>query len=447
MDRDLGERLVIVRIMAVRAAPAGLPIVGHAGSYLSDRLAFFARCADRSGAAVRCRLNGEGHVLNSPEDIRHVLVRNSANYVKSRRAAGPRAAYPPPHSLLTSEGAEHRRKRQALHAVFRHGLVEQLSERSRENAGRLAETWEDGELVEVHDAMTALAQRNILETLFGSAGEQRLEALARASAVRREAFERLFFSLFPLPEYLPVRVNRDHWQATRRLRTTIAGEIAARRAASQPADDLLSRLMAAAYADGAPLTDREVIDEVLMISLTGYDSVSEALSWALYLLARNPEAEAKVAAEAGADGAPYSMLVVREAVRLFPPTWLFVRVARESDLLPSGGRIPAESKVYLCPWIVHRNPRYWPEPDKFDPDRFADGAARERPRYAYFPFGGGPHVCIGETLALSQVVAVLAGLTARRRLALTGAREVRPEGGLTLRPRGGLIMRARTPSG
>jgi cytochrome P450 len=433
--------------MAVRAAPAGLPLVGHAGPYLSDRLAFFARCADESGAAVRCRLNGEGYVLNSAEDIRHVLVRNSANYVKSRRAAGPRAVYPPPHSLLTSEGAEHRRKRQALHGVFRHGLVEQLSERSRENARRLAETWDDGGQVKVHNAMTALAQRNILETLFGSAGEQRLKALAQASAVRREAFEHLFFSLFPLPEYLPVRVNREHWQATRRLRAMIAGEIAARRAAPQPEGDLLARLMAATYADGAPLSDREVTDEVLMISLTGYDSVSEALIWTLYLLARHPDVDAKVAADADADRADYSTLVVREALRLFPPTWLFVRVAREDDLLPSGGRIPAESKVYLCPWIVHRNPRYWPEPDRFDPNRFADGAARERPRYAYFPFGGGPHVCIGETLALSQVVAVLAGLTARHRLTLAGSRKVAPEGGLTLRPRGGLILRAETRSG
>jgi cytochrome P450 len=423
--------------------------VGHLRPYLRDRLAFFAGCLDESGAAVPCRLAGDGYVLNSAEDVKHVLVDNVSNYVKARRATGPRTDYPHPRSLLTSDGPEHRRKRRAMQTVFRRALVEALIERARANSDRLAESWTGGAEVEMHETMTALAQRNILETLLGSASDQRIAALAAASASRRRAFERIFFSLFPLPEYLPSRVNRDHRNATRRLRATIEEEIATRRSApGRPDGDLLSKLLDATYDDGVALSDREVADEVLVISLTGYDSVSEALAWTLYLLARHPEADAALAAEALGNGdgvaarLPCATRVVKESLRLFPPTWLFVRVSRGDDRLPTGARVAPGTKLYLCPYVVHRNPRYWPEPGRFAPERFAPGVDHGRPRYAYFPFGGGPHVCIGETLALAQIVTVLTGLASRHRLTLSGADEVVPEGGLSLRPRGGLRMRA-----
>jgi cytochrome P450 len=421
--------------------------VGHARPYRRDRLAFFARCADESGAVVRCRLSGTGYLLNAPEDIRHVLVRNAANYVKARRASGGRAAYPRPHSLLTSEGAEHRRKRRALQRLFRQRLVELVVARSRVNAGRLVDSWEEGTQVQVHAAMTALAQRNILETLLGPIEEPRLAALAAASAARRRAFEGLFFSLLPFPDYVPHARNRRHRAATRSLRAAVAEEIATRRAATERRDDLLSMLMDATYEDGAELTEQELTDEVLTISLTGFDSVSEGLTWTLYLLARHPEVDVAVASEAhGGESDPVRLPVatsaVKESLRLYPPTWLYVRLAREDDRLPGGVRVPAGAKVYLCPFVVHRDARHWPEPERFNPRRFANGAADGRQRYAYFPFGGGPHVCIGETLAMSQIVTVLAEVTRRWRLELARPGQiVQPEGGLSLRPRSGLWMR------
>lgn len=431
--------------MPVRPAPGGLPLVGHAPAYLRDRLGFFAGCVDGAGAVVRCRLTGAGYLLNDPEDVRHVLVRNQPNYVKSRRVAGPRAKYPAPHNLLTSAGAEHRRRRRALQPVFRRALADRLTERTRANAERLAASWADGTdgtdggEVDVGRAMTALAQRNILETLFGTATDERLARLAAAAGARRRAFEGHFVSLFPAPEYVPTRANRDHLRATRLLGATVAEEIAGRRGSRERPDDLLSMLMDATYEDGATLTDRELRDEVLMISLTGYDSVSEALAWTLYLLAGDAVTDAAVAAEARSspNGLPHLTGAVKESLRLFPPTWMFVRIARDDDSLPSGARIPAGAKVYLCPYVVHRNPRYWSEPERFVPGRFAASAAEEagRPRYAYFPFGGGPHVCIGETLAMAQVVTALASIAARHRLTLVPGDEVVAQGGLTLKPK------------
>ena len=392
---------------------------------------------------VRVRLARSGYLLNDPEDVRHVLVGNHGNYVKSRRLAGARGRYPPPAALLTSAGAEHRRRRRSMQQAFRRPLVDALVARAGANAQRLASSWREGEEIDLGGAMAALAQRNILEALFGDSSGEGLDRLAAASRARKRAFERHFLSLFPLPQYLPTAANRGYVGATRRLDEAIAAEIAARRAADGEPADLLATLMRLRFDDGRRMTDREVREEVLMLSLTGYDSVSEALTWTLYLLARAPEVDAAVAEEArttSANGA-YATRVVRESLRLFPPTWIFVRLARDEDRLPSGARIPAGAKLYLCPYVVHRDARHWPDPNRFDPERFADAVESGRPRYAYFPFGGGPHVCIGETLALAQIVTVLATVASSHRLTLAPGQRVVPEGGLTLRPRDGLRMR------
>ena len=396
---------------------------------MRNRLAFFSACGNGSQPVVRCRLAGDGYLLNEPEDIRHVLVRNQANYVKARRVTGPRARYPAPWSLLTSAGEEHRRKRIAIQPIFRRALAEQIQDRAAVNARRLSASWPDGAEVELAPAMRRLAQRNILEVLFGPEPALGVEALGAASAMRRRSIERVLFSVFPVPEYLPSRTSIGYVSATRRLARAIAAEIAARRSGRPAGEDILSQLMALRFEDGSALSDAELRDEALTFSLTGYDSVSEALAWTLHLAARHPWAvERDLTA------------VVRESLRLYPPTWLFARIALGDDRLPSGALLPAGAKVYLCPWVVHRNPRHWPDPERFDPDRFAPGAGEGRHRYAYFPFGGGSRVCIAETLALAQVVTVVATITATHRLAPAGAAPA-PVGGLTLSPGPGLRVR------
>jgi cytochrome P450 len=202
------------------------------------------------------------------------------------------------------------------------------------------------------------------------------------------------------------------------------------------------------------MSDEQISDEVRTLSLAGYETVAEALSWSWYLLAGATEAESAVWAEV--DGVatgergigtaelarlPWCRMVLAEAMRLYPPTWLFVRVAQRDDVLPSGVFVAAGSKLNLSQWVMHRNPRYFADPDRFDPRRFAPEAIGSRPRFTYLPFGAGRRLCIGEEFAWMQGVSIMASVARRFRLVLPPGQSVEPEPNVTLRPHGGLPMR------
>jgi cytochrome P450 len=436
-----------------RQAPGARPLLGHLPAYRRDRLGFFESCANGSDAVTECRLGGRGYVLNDPRDIRHVLVGNQRNYDKVRRLAGPRPRWLRRRSLLTSSGTDHRRKRRMMQPVFRRPLAEIIAERSHANTVSLVEGWRAGEEFEVSGAMMALAQRNILETLFDSPSEKLIRTMAEGAAARRRFVQHFHFSAFPLPEYLPLNVNFDHLRARRRVYAAVDAEIEARRSVSDPPQDLLTWLIGATGEDGTRMSDEEIRDEVITFSMTGFETVGEALTWTLFLLSEHPEVDARMATEVGAEfdperatadrgaGLPYSKAVIQESLRLYPPTWIYGRIALGEDTLPSGASIQAGSKLYLCPYVIHRNPRFWDEPERVDPGRFMNGSARGE-RYAYFPFGGGPRVCIGEQLAMAEMLTVLATIVERYHLTIPADREVDPAPDLTLTPRGGLRMRA-----
>ena len=306
-----------------------------------------------------------GYLLREPEDIRHVLVRNQAGYVKARRLTGPRARYPSPTTLITSTGEAHRDRRISIQRVFRRSLAERAEERVRANARSVAAAWAPGTELVLPALMRRLAQRTLLELLFGT-GAPGIDELAAASSARRRAIERILLSAFPLSEFVPDPANVSYARATRRLRAAVAGAITERRAS--PRDDIVSELVALG------LSDEAVSDEVVTFSLTGYDSVAEALAWTLMLVAERPDVGDGVA---GGDR-ELATAAVRESLRLYPPTWLFGRIAVDDDRLPSGAAMPAGAKVYLCPWVVHRDPRLWEDPERFDPPRFRPARGRAR---------------------------------------------------------------------
>jgi cytochrome P450 len=308
----------------------------------------------------------------------------------------------------------------------------------------VAAGWENGAVVDVVAEMTTLSRRAILRTLLGRRPDE--ADLERALEARQAYIEYRFRSFAPRPELVPRPVVLAHRRGLRRIKHALGSAIAARRASENGFPDLLGQLVAAG------LSDDDVREEALVLSVTGYETMAVALAWTWYLLALHPAAEAHVQREADAlpgprrEAAPeaglaYTEAVLSEAMRLYPPTWIFVRMALGPDRLPGGVEIPAGAKLYLSQYVLHRSGRYFPEPERFDPSRFDPEARASRPEFAYFPFGGGVRLCIGKPFALLEGVLALSTIARRYRLSLEPGPPVEADPGITLRPRGPLPMR------
>jgi cytochrome P450 len=435
--------------------PRALPLLGHAPAFLRDKLGFLARSAAEYGDVVRLQIGGPTYLLTNPDDIKHVLVSNSDNYEKTLRLRGARGRTFFGNGLVTAVGAAHLRQRRMLQPVFHREVIHRFATVIAECANAMLGGWSDGSLVDVHAEMLDVTQRITARALLGEEADSVLDRFRDAVFARRRYQEHLLGSPVPQPllDRLPTRRQREYARAHREIdRITTAG-IARRRAVAAPSGDLLSMLVHVRYDDGQGMSDDQIRDEVRTLAIAGYETIAEALTWAWYLLAGDSSAESAVWAEVDGEAAatvsgivdygrlPWCRMVMAESMRLYPPTWLFVRVAQRDDVLPSGASVAAGTKIYLSQWVMHRNPRYFPVPDRFDPRRFTADAIAARPRYTYFPFGAGRRLCIGEEFAWMQGVSILAQVARRFRLALAPGQTIVPEPNVTLRSRGGLRMR------
>jgi cytochrome P450 len=407
----------------------------------------------RYDALVRVRIGEPVYLLTHPEDVRHVLVVNPANYVKTRRLTGEAGRRRAGTGLLTSTGPDHLRRRHLLRPAFRRDAVAPLAPCVTEAADAMLARWGAGGRFDLRAETEALAKSIILRVLFGrDLDATRQAALERAIATRRRYTELVYHGRLPARERLPLRTVRAHGRALSLIDHEIHGAIARRRGAPQDADGLILDLMTAVGADGSTMSDDQVRDEVLTLMSTGYETLGEALAWTWYLLDRHPEADAALAAEvADALGARAPVAadvprlrfldqVISETLRLYPPTWLYARVPLAADSLPVGGPVPAEATLYICQYLLHRHPRLFPEPERFDPARFRAGT--RPPRFAYIPFGDGRHRCLGEHLARLEAALVVARVAQRVRVTLEDRRPAQPSAGITLRPPPGLWARA-----
>jgi cytochrome P450/GT2 family glycosyltransferase len=461
--RHVGGRLFDRRpVTNVPTAEGAWPLLGHIPPYIRDRLGFLRRAARDQGPIVRLRLGGEAILLDDPDDIQHVLVQNHANYVKSPRMLGPRARRWAGQGLLTATGRHHLELRRTLQPAFHTHAMARYEAAVLDTVDEWLDARREGEMLDVAAEMMKLTQRATGRILFSADFAGRDAALGRAIAARRRFIHHVFLSPLPRAESWPLPTVLRYRRAIRRLDREVYARIAARRASVEPPEDLLAVLTRMVSREGRPLTDRQVRDEAVTLSITGWETVGEALSWAWLLLGRHAEVAARLGEEADrvlesrrpmlADlpALRVAAMVRDEVLRLYPPTWIYVRSAIGPDVLPSGARVATGTKLYLCPWVTHRNPRHFPDPDRFDPDRFAEVADGGRPPAAFFPFGKGPHVCLGEPLARMEIVLALARIAQRVELETASERPIVPDPGITLSPRGGTSMRvrirARTPS-
>ncbi|WP_342347356.1 cytochrome P450 [uncultured Nitrospira sp.] len=435
------------------SGPAGYPILGHIPAFLWDRLGFLSRCAAEYGDVVKLKIGETTFLLNNPEDIKHVLVTHSDNFEKGPRLTSSKGKRLSGEGLLTSLGSAHLRQRKMMQPVFYRTSIKAFAETMTRGVEQRLARWKCGTELNIGDEMMALAQHNIIKTVFGPDFEDESGELARAITTRKKYLEHVHFSLLPFSEYLPPKLRREYQQARKRIDATITREIDKRRVAPEASHDMLSLLMHAKYDDGTGMTDKQIRDEFLTLFSAGYETIGEALTWTWYLLSRHPEVEARFLDELrevlrgrvpGFDDVsklPYTAMILAESMRLYPPTWIFIRMAREDAVLPSGFTIPAGSKLYLCQYVMHRNARYWPNPERFDPERFAEPAKKGRPQFTYFPFGGGIRVCIGEAFAKMECILALTSIAQRFALTLVPGQTVVPKPHMTLRPRNGIMMR------
>ncbi len=394
------------------------------------------------------------YLVSHPDDVRDVLVTRNHAFMKGRGLQEAKRVLG--EGLLTSEGDHHRRQRRLIQPIFHHSRIDEYGSVMVEEAMRLSDRWHDGEHLDINAEMTRLTLLIVGRTLFDASLEGDAAGVGRALGQILRMFERVSNPLGALLDRLPLPSTRRFQRAQRDLDSVIERMIAERRDSvsrgEPPGRDVLSLLIAAQDEETrAGMTDRQIRDEAMTLFLAGHETTAQLMTWTWYLLSRSRQAEAALHDEIDnvLDGRPPSTkdlpnlpfveMVLTEAMRLYPPAYVLGRIALE-DVTIKGYTIPAGATVLMSPFVVHHDPRWFPEPFRFDPSRWdrSGGGANERPRGAFFPFGGGPRLCIGEAFAWMEAKLLLATLAQGWKVRVDAERPVDLQPMVTLRPKGGM---------
>ena len=433
--------------------PRGEFFLGSLRPFAADILGFVTGVVRDYGDLVQIRLPGRKvWILNRPADIEQVLLTQRGNFIKHRFFWRHVTAIFG-NGLLTSEGDFWLRQRRLAAPAFHPDRIAAYGTVMADRTDRLVASWKDGETRDVHRDMMRVTMEIVSKTLFDADVEEDLDEISRAfDMVIREIAKR-FRRPVKIADWIPTPGNLRYRQGVRLLDGLVARVLADRRANPGDRGDLLSMLLAARDDDGRPMSDRQLRDELITLFLAGHETTAIALSWTLFLLARHPEVEEKLVAEIdGALGSRlpgaadlhnlrYTEAVFKEGLRLYPPAYVIGREAL-ADCALGGWRCAAGTTIYFAPWVLHRDARHFPEPERFRPERWLDGSTAHLPKYAYIAFGGGPRICIGERFAMMEGVLVLATLLRRVRLEMAGP-DPTPFPSITLRPEGGPRMRVK----
>ena len=433
--------------------PRGWPFVGVALQMRKRGLDVLRQAARDYGDIVHIPLAfGQSRVLIShPDLIEQVLV---LEHNKFHKTAMARAATEEllGNGLLNSEGEFWRRQRRLAQPAFQKSRVNEYAATMVEHALAHTANWSEGEEREMGEEMSRLACGIAVKTLFGlDVGPEADRVGKNLSFLMRFQMDRLR-SPIRLPQDFPTPKQRRAQAAFDFLDAYVYRIIAERRARGGDGSDLLSLLIAATDEDGSQMTPKQLRDETMTLFLAGHETTALTLAWTWYLLSRNPAAESRLHEELARvlgdraarpedlESLPSLDAVIREALRLYPPAYIVGRLAIEPFEL-GGYSLPAGTTVLMSQWIVHRDSRYFDDPDSFRPERWLDGLAPRLPSHAYFPFGGGPRRCIGQGFAMMEAALVVATLARRFHFELASSEALAPEPLITLRPRGGIHMK------
>jgi cytochrome P450 len=358
--------------------------------------------------------------------------------------------------LLTSEGDFWLRQRRLAQPAFHRARIASYASTMVEYTERLLDEWQDGEERDIHKEMMRLTLQIVGKTLFDADVEHDAQDVGKSLELLLEIGADFRRTLF-VPQWLPTPTNIRKERAIRLIENVLYRIIAEKRASGRDAGDLLSMLLAAQDEDGSRMTDQQLRDEAITLFLAGHETTANTLSWTWWLLAQNPAVEAKLHAELRTvlgGRAPtledlpnliYTNHVITESMRLYPPSWGTARTAIEDHEI-AGYAVPKGSGVSFAQWTVHRDARWYDAPEEFRPERWEGDLLKRIPKFAYFPFGGGPRQCIGNSFALMESALTLATIAQRYRFRLVEGHPLVPLASITLRPRYGIrvVLEARS---
>ena len=440
-------------------SPKGHPLLGQLGEYQKDSLGYERRVARALGDVVHIRwVNRHAYLISHPDDVKRVLVDDAAKYHKAP-IYKQLLSYFLGNGLLTSDGEFWRRQRKLAQPAFHHKRLQAYGAVMVDYTERLLREWTPGETRDIDHDMMRLTLGIVAKTLFDADIERSANRIGEALTALLEVTQaRIQSPIEWIPAWLPTPGNRRRREAVQVLDEIVMGMINERRASDEDRGDLLSMLIQAQDDEGQGMTDQQLRDEAVTLVLAGHETTANALTWTWYLLAQHPEVEARLHAEVDVvlgGRAPtvddlrrltYTDMVIKEAMRLYPPIPAFARQAIEDTEL-GGYSVPKDMIISISPNVIHHDPRWYPEPEAFRPERFAKENEKHLPKYAYLPFSGGPRVCIGNSFAAMEAVLALATAAQRYRLRLAPGQRVTPQATLTLRPREGMPMRVEARDG
>ena len=432
--------------------PRGHPLWGSMLDFQRDQLRFILDVARRYGDVAQYRIANLSFIqVSHPEGVKRILQENSHNYVKG--AMWEKFSFALGHGLFVSEGPLWLRQRRLMQPAFHRQQLAAFGSLMTESALQMLRRWErTRQPIDVFAEMTSLTMDVITRALFSARLPETRQALSRAITT---LLDHVAFT-FEVPFYPPVQVplprNLRLRAALQELDRLVYAILRERREHPGETGDLLATLIEARDENtGQGMSEKQIRDEVLTLFLAGHETTANALTWTFYLLAQHPEVAHRLHAEleqvlagrlptaADYPSLVYNRMVIEEAMRLYPPAWITNRTALVDDEI-GGYHIPAGANVAVSPYVTQRDPALWPEPERFDPERFTPEREAGRPRFAYFPFGGGPHQCIGQGFAQLEATLVLATVAQRYSLALLPGQSVELHPSVTLRPRRGLKM-------
>ncbi|HSL46501.1 MAG TPA: cytochrome P450 [Anaerolineales bacterium] len=437
--------------------PRGLPGLGVLPEMSRDMLGLFTDTARTYGGIARLKLLNKNYLLvTDPDYVKYILQDNYKNYIRGRSVQNGRELLG--NGLPLIDGEFWLRERRMLQPAFHRERLGKLANTVTGVIDTFMQEWERKpgakQTLDMDEEMMRLTLTIIIKTMFSAQIDDNILSLSHAFNVASKFMLWRSQQMWAPPLTVPIPRNVEYNRALKVLNETIYPLIADGR--KSPKDDLLSMMLEMRDADtGEGLSDQQARDEVVTIFFAGHETAAATMAWAFYLLSQHPEVDERLRAEVNtvlAGRVPtftdlpkltYMQQVINEVLRLYPAAYLFAREAVVDDVI-DGYIIPAGVMIFISPFVSHRDPKYWPDPERFDPGRFMPEQVANRPRHVYFPFGEGPHVCIGNNFALMEMQLILVRALQRFRLKLAPNHPIALKPEATLRPKHGMKMMVET---